>query len=154
MRAYIRHPADVPIEFTKADESPSSKEVDIADGSASAEELIEKSVAQDVSLGGLSFSSAQRLQVGSIVNIKIPIVDPPFEAQAKVIWCLSRPDRFEAGIEFTNKEDAFTARMVEQVCHIEHYRMWVQEVEGRTIDGEHAAEEWIGKFAHDFPDIT
>jgi hypothetical protein len=32
--------------------------------------------------------------------------------------------------------------------------MWVKEVEGRDLDGEHAAEEWIGKFAHDFPDIT
>ena len=25
---------------------------------------------------------------------------------------------------------------------------------GRTLDGEHAAEEWIGKFAQDFPDIS
>lgn len=152
MRAYIRHPADVPIEFTAADERSVEHVASLVDDDDGASP--EKSVAQDISLGGLSFSSKQRLQVGSLVNIKIPIVDPPFEAQAKVIWCLSRPDRFEAGIEFTSKEDAFTARMVEQVCHIEHYRMWVQEVEGRTIDGEHAAEEWIGKFAHDFPDIT
>ncbi len=152
MRAYIRHPADVPIEFTATDERSVEHVASLAEGDEGTSP--EKSMAQDVSLGGLSFSSTQRLTVGSLVNIKIPIVDPPFEAQAKVIWCLSRPDRFEAGIEFTSKEDAFTARMVEQVCHIEHYRMWVQEVEGRTIDGEHAAEEWIGKFAHDFPDIT
>lgn len=153
MRAYIRHPADVPIEFTAVDElSPENGAESL--GAEGGHVALEKSVAQDVSLGGLSFSSKHRLKVGSVVNIKIPIVDPPFEAQAKVIWCLSRPDRFEAGIEFTSREDAFTARMVEQVCHIEHYRMWVQEVEGRTIDGEHAAEEWIGKFAHDFPDIT
>jgi hypothetical protein len=153
MRAYIRHPADVPLEFTAVDELSSEEGVS---SSNEGDDCVapEKSVAQDVSLGGLSFSSSQKLKVGSLVNIRIPIVDPPFEAQAKVIWCLSRPDRFEAGIEFTSKEDAFTARMVEQVCHIEHYRMWVQEVEGRTIDGEHAAEEWIGKFAHDFPDIT
>lgn len=143
MRAYIRHPADVPIEFTSADEVTLDEAIDA-----------QKTVAQDVSLGGLSFSSAQRLTVGAVVNVKIPIVDPPFEAQAKVIWCLARPDRYEAGIEFTCEQDAFTARMVEQVCHIEHYRMWVQEVEGRTLDGEHAAEEWIGKFAQDFPDIT
>jgi hypothetical protein len=153
MRAYIRHPADVPIEFTAVEEL-SSEEGEHNPGLDDSSASPEKTVAQDVSLGGLSFSSKQRLTVGSIVNIKIPIVDPPFQAQAKVIWCLSRPDRFEAGIEFTSREDAFTARMVEQVCHIEHYRMWVQEVEGRTIDGEHAAEEWIGKFAHDFPDIT
>jgi len=137
MRAYIRHPADVPIEF-----SPVSDVKPV------------KSVAQDISLGGLSFSSTQRLAVGSTVKIRIPIVEPPFEAEATVIWCLSRPDRFEAGIEFTTEQDTYTARMVEQVCHIEHYRMWVKEVEGRTLDGENAAEEWIGKFAQDFPDIT
>jgi len=137
MRAYIRHPADVPIEFSPVEEVQTVK-----------------TVAQDISLGGLSFSSSQRLPVGSIVKIRIPIVEPAFEAEAKVIWCLARPDRFEAGIEFVSEQDAYTARMVEQVCHIEHYRMWVKEVEGRTIDGENAAAEWIGKFAQDFPDIT
>lgn len=140
MRAYIRHPADVPIEFLPATDSVEIQSV--------------KSVAQDVSLGGLSFSCKQRLPVGAIVKVRIPIVEPAFEAEAKVVWCLSRPDRFEAGIEFTSEKDAYTARMVEQVCHIEHYRMWVKEVEGRELDGEHAAAEWIGKFAHDFPDIT
>jgi len=137
MRAYIRHPADVPIEFSPVSDIKSVK-----------------TVAQDISLGGLSFSSAERLSVDSIVKIRIPIVEPPFEAEARVIWCLSRPDRFEAGIEFISEKDAYTARMVEQVCHIEHYRLWVKEVEGRTIDGENAAEEWIGKFAQDFPDIS
>ena len=137
MRAYIRHPADVPIEFLPvSDIEP------------------EKTIAQDVSLGGLSFSSKQRLTVGSVVNVRIPIVDPPFEAEAKVVWCLSRPDRYEAGIEFTTEQGAFSARMVEQICHIEHYRMWVKEVEGRNLDCEHAAEEWIGKFAEDFPNIS
>ena len=137
MRAYIRHPADVPIEF-----SPVSNLKAV------------RSITQDVSLGGLSFSSKVKLPVGALVNVKIPIVDPTFEAEAKVVWCLSRPDRYEAGIEFTSEQDAYTARMVEQVCHIEHYRLWVKEVEGRDLDGEHAAEEWIGKFAQDFPDIT
>ncbi len=137
MRAYIRHPADVPIEFAPLSEQ---------DG--------ERSQAQDISLGGLSFSSSQRLRVGSLVKICIPIVEPPFEAEARVIWCLSRPDRYEAGIEFTSSQDAFTARMVEQICHIEHYRMWVKEVEGRDLDSEHAAAEWIAKYAQDFPNIT
>ena len=141
MRAYIRHPADVPIEFLPATTD-------------TAEIQSVKSVTQDVSLGGLSFSCKQRLPVGAIVKVRIPIVEPAFEAEAKVVWCLSRPDRYEAGIEFTSEQDAYTARMVEQVCHIEHYRMWVKEVEGRELDGEHAAAEWIGKFAHDFPDIT
>jgi len=137
MRAYIRHPADVPIEF-----SP------LADASG------EQTLAQDVSLGGLSFSSSGKLPVGSIVKVRIPVVNPPFEAEARVVWCLARPDRYEAGIEFVSEQDAYTARMVEQICHIEHYRMWVKEVEGRELDGEHAALEWIDKYAKDFPNMT
>lgn len=136
MRAYIRHPADVPIEFAPVTETDA-----------------ETAQAQDVSMGGLSFSSPKRLSVGSTVKIKIPVVEPPFEAEAKVIWCLARPDRYEAGIEFVSEQDAYTARMVEQICHIEHYRLWVKEVEGRQLDGEHAAEEWISKYAKDFPNI-
>lgn len=142
MRAYIRHPSDVPIEFLPlAELSEQTKDVYV-------DQL------QDVSLGGLSFCTKERLDVGSLVRIRIPVVSPPFEAQAKVIWCLSRPDRYEAGIEFVSSEDAFTARMVEQICHIEHYRMWVKEVEGRELGSEDAANEWIGKYAKDFPNIA
>ncbi len=137
MRAYIRHPADVPIEFSPVSDAPA-----------------EQTLAQDVSLGGLSFSSTRKLAVGSVVKISIPIVNPPFEAEARVIWCLARPDRYEAGIEFISEQDAYTARMVEQICHIEHYRLWVKEVEGRELDGEHAALEWINKYAKDFPNIS
>ncbi|TNC80044.1 MAG: PilZ domain-containing protein [Oleiphilus sp.] len=142
MRAYIRHPSDVPIEFTPL------LERDMRMGPS------ESNLIQDVSLGGLSFGSKERLAVGTKVKIRIPVVNPPFEAEARVIWCLSRPDRYEAGIEFTSAEDAYTARMVEQICHIEHYRLWVKEVEGRDLDAEGAANEWIGKYAKDFPNIA
>ena len=142
MRAYIRHPSDVPIEFFPLlgdDQEPAAPESNLV---------------QDVSLGGLSFGSTEKLPVGTRVRIRIPVVNPPFEAEARVIWCLSRPDRYEAGIEFTSAEDAYTARMVEQICHIEHYRLWVKEVEGRELDSEGAANEWIGKYAKDFPNIA
>jgi hypothetical protein len=42
--------------------------------------------------------------------------------------------------------------MVEQLCHIEHYRKEVRDTEGRILDGEAAAREWISKFAAKFPD--
>jgi hypothetical protein len=136
-RAYIRHPADMPIEF-----------------SPSAANDLSVAKTHDISLGGLSFSSPKALPVGSVVTVKIPVVSPAFEAKAKVIWCISRPDTFEAGIEFVDVEDAYKARMVEQICHIEHYRMWVKEVEGRDLDTEAAAVEWIDKFAKDFPRLS
>ena len=40
--------------------------------------------------------------------------------------------------------------MVEQICHVEHYRRQVRQIEGRQLDGEEAAQEWVSKYAADF----
>ena len=58
---------------------------------------------------------------------------------------------YEVGVMFMNSDSDFKVRMVEQVCHIEHYRKEVLETEGRMINGEEAALEWIKKHAKDFP---
>ena len=50
-------------------------------------------------------------------------------------------------------QDAFLARMVEQICHIEDYRQSVCRVEGRRLSAEEAAVEWIAQYAAQFPDI-
>ena len=133
-RAYIRHPSDMPIELSPL---PGSDSV--------------SSQTRDISLGGLSFHSARALDKGAQVSLRIPVVTPAFEANARVIWCQATKDGYEVGIEFTDGEDAYRARMVEQICHIEHYRLWVKEIEGRELNTESAALEWIGKYAHEFP---
>ncbi|WP_313952899.1 hypothetical protein [Accumulibacter sp.] len=48
---------------------------------------------------------------------------------------------------------AFATRMVEQVQHIERYRQEVLRVEGRVLDGDSAAWEWISRYAALFPSI-
>lgn len=60
-------------------------------------------------------------------------------------------EHYDVGIELLNRDDAFRARMVEQVCHIEKYRRTVKETQGRSLTGEEAAMEWIGKYASTFP---
>ena len=57
------------------------------------------------------------------------------------------------GVELLEKEEAFRTRMIEQICHIEHYKNEVYKTEGRELSGEEAALEWINKFAHTFPDF-
>ncbi len=133
-RAYIRHPSDMPIELAQVR----------AQG-------VLCSTTKDISVGGLSFASRRAYETGVKVTVKIPVTTPAFEAKGNVIWCLASSDGYEVGLEFNEVEDAYRARMVEQICHIEHYRLWVKEVEGREIDSEHAAKEWIGKFAEEFP---
>ena len=137
MRQFIRHPVDVPVEI-------------LASGTGTATGLH----THDVSLGGLALQSGFAVPVGSIVDVRIPCVQPPFEAHARVAWCQARNDEsFELGVTFLDAEDAFLARMVEQVCHIEEYRKSVQRTEQRILSPEEAALEWIDKHAARFPDI-
>jgi hypothetical protein len=52
-----------------------------------------------------------------------------------------------------NPEEAFKVRMVEQICHIEHYRKEVLASEGRRLTTQEAATEWISKYSSKFPDL-
>ena len=85
------------------------------------------------------------------MSVTIPVLDANHEMHGWAAWCRPVGDHFETGMAFATEEDAFLARMVEQVCHIEAYRRRVRVSEGRTLTSEHAAREWIEKFAAKFP---
>jgi PilZ domain-containing protein len=107
--------------------------------------------AHNLSMGGLSFDSGSEMAPGSIVELRIPFVEPAFETRAQVVWCSRKGMQYELGVRFLNPDDAFRARMVEQVCHIEEYRRNVLEAEGRALSAEEAANEWINHYADRFP---
>ncbi|MCM8595389.1 hypothetical protein [Accumulibacter sp.] len=50
-----------------------------------------------------------------------------------------------------NLDDPFAARMREQIRLIERYRQRVLSREGRQLDGDTAAFEWIARHAASFP---
>ena len=106
----------------------------------------------NVSEGGLSFVSEDEIPLGTVIEVRISEVDPPFEAQARVAW-LSREDDggWCIGVQFLEAADAFRVRMVEQVCAIERYRKEVEADEGRTLTPQEAAHEWITRYAGRFP---
>ncbi|HEX6373681.1 MAG TPA: PilZ domain-containing protein [Longimicrobium sp.] len=133
-RTFIRHTAGVPLEVTCVPGSPASTRQSV-----------------NVSTGGLSFVSDEHHALGAIIQVRIPTVDPPFEARAKVVWTKPEGDGFCVGVQFLDENDAFRARMVEQVCTIERYRDQVREEEGRELSAHEAAAEWIGKYAGRFP---
>ena len=137
MRKYIRHPSDIPIEF------------DLTDGAREQRETL-----NNVSVGGLSFHSHVALPMDALVNIRVPFVSPAFQARAKVVWCRRSGLVFDIGVELVDHEDLFRTRMVEQICHIEHYKREVYQTEGRRLSGEEAALEWISKYAHLFPELS
>ena len=135
MRRFIRHPTDIPIEVLKGN------------GGGVQQPL------RDVSHGGLSFRHDEQLPVGAVIRMRIVLTQPAFETEARVIWCLPEGRAWQVGVQFLDPEDQFRARMVEQVCHIEHYRRELRDREGRQLSSHDAALEWIAKFAKEFPRI-
>lgn len=132
MRKFIRHPSDIPIE--------------VECGSATSSDRL-----SDVGFGGLCFNTAEQLTNGSIITIRINVVKPPFEILARVVWHRYTGESYETGVEFIGEQDAYKARMVEQVCHIQHYRQQTWEREGRELTSKQAALEWIERYAEKFP---
>ncbi len=135
-RSFVRHPVDIPISIDAEGLPPGgSRRV------------------KDVGLGGLACRSEYPLQVGTTVVLTIPLVTPPFRAAALVVWCRGDDLDYEVGVRFREADAAFAARMVEQVCQIEHYRREVRHREGRELDAEAAAQEWIARYADQFPSL-
>jgi hypothetical protein len=135
-RGFLRHPADIPIEI---------------DAEVPLQTRLRR--LKDISLGGLACRSERPLEVGSGVRLTIPLVKPAFHAAGSVVWCRRHGLYYEVGIRFMESDDVFAARMVEQICQIEHYRKEVLHSEGRVLDGEAAALEWIAHYAAKFPSL-
>jgi hypothetical protein len=142
-REYIRHPSGIPLQYAQIDEPQHS--VDSL---------------HNVSLGGLSFSVAEDLKINSWLTINIPVNQDSLKVEAQVRWCRAQNNSsldssqnalFDVGVQFLDSLDAFSIRMVEQICHIEDYKKKVLIEEGRTLSNDEAATEWIEKYATEFP---
>ncbi|WP_320826859.1 PilZ domain-containing protein [Reinekea sp.] len=134
MRHFIRHPTDIPINCVLQNHY-----------------YCIRNAMLDVSAGGLSFTTDHFITPGETVHINIYVQDPSFSAECDVKWCRRVAAHYHVGLKFRDSAEAFCFRMVEQVCHIEHYKRQVYSEEGRQLTGEQAAYEWIAQFASDFP---
>lgn len=143
IRNFIRHPADIPIELIPQDSNK------ILTNGLNSEMKIEKM--ENLSFGGLMFQSSIPYVQNKEIMVRINSVKPPFSALATVTWCRKSGRHYLVGLEFTDKDTEFKIRMVEQVCHIMHYRRKVLATEGRVLDNDEAAKEWIELHASDFP---
>ena len=133
MRVYVRHPSEFPVELRAPDSSAPRRER-----------------LRDLSAGGLCCRSSAAFSEGEHLRIRIPIGLASFEAEGRVAWCRPHEDGYRIGIEFIAETEAFRARMVEQICHIERYHRQ-QQAEGREVSEEQAAIEWIERYAAHFP---
>ena len=135
MRQFIRHPIEIPLEYQLLDPPSDLGVTDM----------------KNVSVGGLCFSTGKRLTPGQRIQISIGVCEPSFQTVGEVMWCRTHEEGFETGISFNDNKQAYAVRMVEQVCHIHQYRQQVLADEQRELSVAEAAQEWIARYAADFP---
>ena len=131
-RAFIRHPADIPLEVSPHTVARTTGAV------------------RNLSPGGLAFSSTRPYPIGSDIRLCIRCSPHPLDVLGQVMWCESSSEGYEVGIAFYSPNDAYHVRMVEQICQIEQYRQDAWRQEGRCLSQEQAAREWIDLYANQF----
>lgn len=140
MRKFIRHPSSIPIELAVERSSIRQAPIKLPP------EL------RNISNGGFACAVDAPIEVGSAIQLRIPLIWPEYRGCGVVVWCRPAPPCYEVGIEF-GAQDAFKTKMVEQLCHIEHYRQQVLNDEGRQLNSEQAAGEWIALYASEFSEL-
>ncbi len=140
LRQFIRHPSSVPIRVAlDRVQDPSL--------SHPCDQL------HNVSLGGLAFRSPKPLANQQIVNISFPLLDETHRFHGRVVWSRKLKQGYDIGLQFDDEEQMYRLRMIEQICHIEHYREQVLQQQGRSMTIEQAAKEWISQYADGFPSL-
>ena len=136
-RQFIRHPSDIGIEVWQDTEC----------------ECKHTSQLNNVSQGGIAFHSKQAYPKGCDICVRILLPCEPFTVHGRVCWCRQTEERdYEMGVAFCSQQEAFHARMIEQVCWIEQYRRQQQQC-GRQLNSDQAAEEWVTEYASQFPEL-
>lgn len=134
MRKFLRHPSDMPVELVLRKQA-----------------CIPRQRLNNISLGGVACNSNRGFRRGTAVELRIPLLGEQARYPGVVAWCSRQPSDYLVGIAFLDEDTLFRARMVEQVCQIQHYRQLLERERGEPMAIEHCAEEWIAKHAAEFP---
>ncbi|MBS7660681.1 PilZ domain-containing protein [Pseudomonas lalucatii] len=137
MRRFLRHPSDMPVELVlrKQDFVPTQR-------------------LNNISLGGVACNSSRGFRRGTAVELRIPLLGEQARYPGVVAWCHKLEEDYLVGIAFTDEDTLFRARMVEQICQIEHYRRQRERELGHALQIESVAREWIAQHAAEFSDAS
>ena len=135
MRRFLRHPRDMPVELVQRKHA-----------------FLPRQRLNNISLGGVACNSSKGFRKGTAVELRIPLLGEQARYPGVVAWCRKQQeDSYLVGIAFIDEDTLFRARMVEQVCQIEHYRHQREQELGTVLEVETVAREWIALHAAEFP---
>lgn len=102
---------------------------------------------------GLCFESDRYIRPGTLLEVSIPLRGVIQKFRGRVVLVRGDEETCEIGIWLSSKTDADRIRIVEQICHIEAYLKHKRHQEGPFISQERIAQEWITRFAANFPSV-
>jgi hypothetical protein len=102
--------------------------------------------------GGVCVPSVLRYQPGTPLQVRVFVGGRELRYEGLVLWRRTCRQGFELGLGFATDDAAFSARMIEQLCHIEAYRQHAIAA-GEALDFDRAAEQWIARYSDGFPQI-
>ncbi len=130
---FVAHPRDLPLDITLIEDQPFPQ--------------INEERAGFV---GITYLTSHPFDNGRCVRVTLEEIDPNFCASGRIVECTREPDGYLISIEFPSSEECYCVRMIEQLSQIEHYRRQAK-MNGRRLNYNEAAAEWIQKFAANFP---
>ncbi|MDP5057352.1 MAG: energy transducer TonB [Marinomonas hwangdonensis] len=133
---FVEHPKDLPLDITLIEDQPFPS---ISEAR--------------VGFVGITYVTLRPFDRGRSVRITLEEIDPNFCVSGRIAWCKKHSDGYHIAIEFPTEEECYCVRMIEQLSQIEHYRRQAKH-EGRRLNYNEAAGEWIQKFAASFPAFT
>ena len=133
---FVSHPRDLPLDITLIEDQPFPQITEDRAGFV-----------------GITYVTLRPFDNGRSVRITLEEIDPNFCVSGRIAWCTKETDGYHIAIEFPTKEECYCVRMIEQLSQIEHYRRQAK-IEGRRLNYNEAAAEWIQKFAASFPAFT
>ncbi len=107
----------------------------------------------DISLGGVACNSTRAFRRGTAIELRIPLLGDQARFSGTVAWCRKLVEDYMIGIAFTDEENMFRVRMMEQICLIEQYRKQREKSVGHALAPEAVAKEWIALHAADFAPV-
>ena len=101
---------------------------------------------------GLCFRASEHITLGNSIEITIPIQRTQQKFHGRVVLVKNMINYFLIGLWLS--QNAYKARAVEQICHIETYLKSKRYEDGPFVDNKRIIEEWISKYAAMFPLIN
>jgi hypothetical protein len=139
-RHFIRHPLCFPLSFKVIDKKPQKDQDDTP------------SQTINVSLGGLLFPSKHPVDLESRIAIKMPFENKIFNIKGKVVRCVQNSETkfYDIAVNFVRTQEAFKAKMIEQIYLIAGYRDMLNLQSGKEVSLEEASRKWIKKYSARF----